>query len=141
MLSGYSDLQIEYARVWLAVMGENFIPYMSSPDFDFNLNVAKIKAGSPIDQYDQGSVSYPEDVTVLSGNMTVEGHVIYSSNHNGTITQYNVPSHWHIDEPYRSDEEYIRQITQKIVDERHIVEIPAGDPALVRQLIEVMVIH
>lgn len=141
ILSGYSDLQIEYARVWLAVMGENFIPYMSSPDFDFTLNVDKIPAGTPIDQYDEGSVSYPEDVMILSGNITAEGMVVYSSNHNGSINQYNVPSHWHLEEPYRSDPAYIEQITQQIIDERQVIEIPAGDPELVKQLIDVTVIH
>ncbi|MFD1899137.1 hypothetical protein GQR36_01575 [Enterococcus termitis] len=95
MLLGYSDDQIEYARVWLTMIGVK----------PSELHINKIPAGSPIDMYDAGSVGYPTDVISLSGAAMADGSVIYSSNHNGTITVYPVPSHWQMSAENANDPE------------------------------------
>ena len=62
-LAGYSDLQIEYARVWLATMGTQYKEWLTDPGF--KLHVTKQPAGTPIDPYDQGSVTYPTETIIL----------------------------------------------------------------------------
>ncbi len=49
-LAGYSDLQIEYARVWLAIRGNTF----RDTSGDFELHVIHYPAGTPIAPYDAG---------------------------------------------------------------------------------------
>jgi DNA mismatch repair ATPase MutL len=137
LLSNYSDLQIEYARVWLAVMGTQYKQWLADPSTGFELHVTKSPAGTPVDPYDPGSVVFPAETVTLSGGVTFQGLVVYSSNHNGTITQYNVPSHWQHDET--SDHpELVKEKTQKILDEASVVSIPTGNPEDVKQLIDVM---
>lgn len=139
LLSNYSDLEIEYARVWLAVMGTQYKQWLADPSTGFELHVSKSPAGTPIDPYDQGSVAFPAETVTLSGNISFQGLVVYSSNHNGTITQYPVPSHWQHNET--SDHpELVKEKTQKILDEASTVSIPTNTPEGIKQLIDVMVI-
>ncbi|MGG5341246.1 hypothetical protein [Enterococcus sp. AZ192] len=127
MLLGYSDDQIEYARVWLTLIGVK----------PSELHIEKIPAGSPIDIYDAGSVGYPTDVISLSGAAMADGSVVYSSNHNGTITVYPVPSHWQMTAENANDPEKIRQLTQGILDQARVVSVDVGNPRDVLDLIRV----
>ncbi|MGN8981061.1 hypothetical protein ACTNBL_01655 [Enterococcus villorum] len=139
LLSNYSDLQIEYARVWLAVMGTHYKQWLADPSTGFELHVSKSPAGTPVDTYDPGSVVFPTETVTLSGGVGFQGLVVYSSNHNGTITQYQVPSHWQHDET--SDHpELVKEKTQKILDEASTISIPTNNPEDIKQLIDVMVI-
>lgn len=135
-LAGYSDLQIEYARVWLAVKGNTF----KDASGDFELHVIHYPAGTPIDPYDAGSVGYPKDVVMLTGKYGYQGILVYSSNHDGTITSYPVPSHWQIPADQASDPAFIKKTTQEIIDHASVVAIPTGNPNDVKQLIDVTVI-
>lgn len=130
LLSKYSDEQIEYARVWLATIGNMNIQ---------KLVATRLPAGSPIDIYDEGSVGYPTNVVFLDAETTAQGMVVYSSNHNGTINIYDVPSHWQLN-PNKRDPESIRQLTQSIVDTAHVKAIPTGDPQMVAKLISILTI-
>ncbi|MBE9886696.1 hypothetical protein G8B50_03105 [Enterococcus durans] len=138
ILAGYSDLQIEYARVWLATMGTQYKESLTDPGF--KLHVTKQPAGTPIDPYDQGSVTYPTETIMLSGEYGYQSLVVYSSNHNGTITRYNVPSHWQ-DPQMAQDPEYARTQTQNILDSAAVIPVPVGNPEDVKQLIDVLVIN
>ncbi|MBO0429131.1 hypothetical protein JZO82_08165, partial [Vagococcus fluvialis] len=42
----YSDEEIEYARVWLAVMGEDYLDKIGRENF--NLNISFVKKGEPL---------------------------------------------------------------------------------------------
>ncbi|KAA9180247.1 hypothetical protein F6X86_03520 [Enterococcus durans] len=138
ILAGYSDLQIEYARVWLATMGTQYKEWLTDPGF--KLHVTKQPVGTPIDSYDQGSVTYPTETIMLSGEYGYQSLVVYSSNHNGTITRYNVPSHWQ-DPQMAQDPEYARSQTQNILDSAAVIPVPIGNPEDVKQLIDVLVIN
>jgi hypothetical protein len=127
MLLGYSDDQIEYARVWLTMIGVK----------PSELHINKISAGSPIDMYDAGSVGYPTDVISLSGAAMADGSVVYSSNHNGTITVYPVPSHWQMSAENANDPEKIRALTQGILDQARVVSVDVGNPRDVLDLIRI----
>lgn len=124
-LSDYSALEIEYARVWLEVIGKT--------DID-ELIVSKRLKGDPINRYEETSATYPEDVVVLSATVVADGLVVYSSNGNGTITLYEVPYHWQ--QGILAEGETWAQYTSDIVKNRSIVPIGTGNEEDVIKLIE-----
>jgi hypothetical protein len=123
-LSGYPSEKIEYARVWLQVIGNGNVE---------ELNVQHISAGEQLNPYDDKSVEYPEDVIVLTGKAIADGTVTYSGNGDGTINVYDVPSHWPSNEQM---EESMEVYTQGIVDDTEKVSVDAGDEEEVAGLIE-----
>ncbi|MGE6753709.1 hypothetical protein ACQKFO_09680 [Rossellomorea sp. NPDC071047] len=114
-LSAYPSEKIEYARVWLQVIGNNGVG---------ELNVRHIPAGEQLNPYDDNSVDYPEDVIVLSGKIMADGIVTYSGNGDGTINVYEVPSHWPSSEQI---EETMEEYTKGIVENTEQVSIGAGE--------------
>ncbi|MGX7244338.1 hypothetical protein ACWOC1_05760 [Enterococcus quebecensis] len=126
LLAGYSDDQIEYARVWLTMIGVK----------PTELRVRKESAGSPINPYDVGGATYPAEVTVLYGAISAEGQIVYTSNHNGTINVYPVPSHWQIGAENAKNPEFVRKMTQDILDNVKVVSVDVGNPKDVKSLIE-----
>jgi len=131
-LEGYSDDQIEYARVWLATMGTEYKRDLAVSPEAFELNVYTEPAGTPVNPYAEDSVTFPRDIVILSGKYGYQSLVAYSSNHNGTITQYPVPSH------FQNQEENTREGSQKILDGATTVSIPTNNPEDVKELINVM---
>ncbi len=85
VLEDYSAKEIEYARVWLNTIGNVEVD---------ELNIQYEREGTPINIYDDESVVYPEDVTMITGRYTADGMIVYSGNGDGTINIYDVPSHW-----------------------------------------------
>lgn len=130
-LSAYSAKQIEYARVWLE-LGPN-------QDID-ELNVHHIPAGSLINPNDETSATYPEDVIQLAGSRLVDGSVTYSGNGDGTINVYNVPLRWDSSDA-EVDEDFMKEYTEKIIEETELVKIDPGNDEEVIKLIEIMNIH
>lgn len=114
-LSTYPSEKIEYARVWLQVIGNKGVG---------ELNVRHISAGEQLNPYDDNSVDYPEDVIVLSGKIMADGIVTYSGNGDGTINVYDVPSHWPSDEQI---EESMEDYTKGIVEDTEQVSVGAGE--------------
>ncbi|PRX62995.1 hypothetical protein B0G93_14116 [Bacillus sp. V-88] len=123
-LATYPSEKIEYARVWLQVIGNGDVE---------ELNVRHISAGEQLNPYDDKSVAYPEDVIVLTGKASADGTVTYSGNGDGTINVYDVPSHWPSSEQI---EESMEEYTKKIVDGMEKVSVDAGDEEEVVGLIE-----
>lgn len=123
ILAGYSDDQIEYARVWLAKFG-------TKPS---ELNVTIYPAGTPINPYNESSVAYPTTTISLSGVYNVDGSIVYTSNHDGTVTVYEVPGHW----PAASaaDPAVSMELSQRVLDTGQVMSVPAGNPADVRDVI------
>ena len=78
----FTDEEIEYAKVWLQ-LGVN-------QDID-ELNVYKIVAGTKINEDDETSIVYPNDVIQLAGSRLIDGVVTYEKNEDGTIKVYNIP--------------------------------------------------
>ncbi|WP_404456775.1 hypothetical protein [Oceanobacillus kapialis] len=130
-LSAYSAKQIEYARVWLE-LGPN-------QDID-ELNVHHIPAGSLINPNDETSATYPEDVIQLAGSRLVDGSVTYSGNGDGTINVYNVPLRWDSSDA-EVDEDFMKEYTEKIIEETELVKIDPGNDEEIIKLIDIMKIH
>lgn len=126
-LSHYSSEQIEYARIWLQ-LGPN-------QEID-ELYVRHTSAGEPVNIYDDTSANYPKDVVTLEGSRSVDGSVTYSSNGNGTINVYNVPSHWA--SPAQVDENFMREYTEDIIKNAELVYVDPGDDTKVIELIKLL---
>ncbi|MBO0419067.1 hypothetical protein JZO80_02745 [Vagococcus fluvialis] len=133
----YSDEEIEYARVWLAVMGEDYLEEVG-PDSQFKLSVIKIPKGEQLGygrmKFD---VTWPKDVIALQANATALGQIYYSSNFDGTVSVYTeMPSHWQLSQEDSENEEFMLTLLNKIKNTTKIVPIPAGNPTNVKEIIE-----
>lgn len=131
-LVNYSDDEIEYARVWLEIRSTGAL----NDDAGFELNVRTIKKGEPINPFHEGTVNWPFDVTVLSGKFSYQSTIAYRSNHDGSVTTYPLPSHWHYTEEEQNDTEFIKKMSQEILDDFTIVPTSPGDPETIERLIK-----
>ncbi|WP_262389374.1 hypothetical protein [Enterococcus lactis] len=52
------------------MMGTQYKQWLADPSTGFELHVSKSPAGTPIDPYDQGSVAFPAETVILSGNIS-----------------------------------------------------------------------
>lgn len=128
-LADYSSDEIEYARVWLEVIGNKDIDH---------LHVSHQPEGEQVNQYDDDSVDYPEDVIFLSGDAMADGVVTYSGNGDGTIDLYDVPSHWPAAEQL---DETMKEYTQDIVDHPETKEVDTRDDDEVKEVVEKVTIE
>ncbi len=125
-LSQYSSEQIEYARIWLQ-LGPN-------QEID-ELNVRHIHAGEPINDNDDSSASYPEDVIQLAGSRLVDGSVTYSGNGDGTINVYDVPLRW--DGEYPAEKNFYKDI----IGNTELVHVDPNSGEEIIELIKLLNVH
>ncbi|MDE1549351.1 hypothetical protein [Jeotgalibaca caeni] len=126
ILAAYSAEEIEYARVWLEVIGNQQVE---------ELNISFISKGEPINSYEiEESATYPEDVIALSGNIMADGVVTYSSNGDGTINLYQVPSHWQ--QGVVPEGQTMLEYTNDIANNPVLVQVDTGNEQDVITLIE-----
>ncbi|MEN1968479.1 hypothetical protein WMZ97_10440 [Lentibacillus sp. N15] len=123
-LSEYSAEEIEYARVWLQIVGNKNTK---------ELNVEHISAGEQVNPYDDDSVNYLEDVISLRGKIMADGVVTYSSNGDSTINLYNVPSHW---PSYKQIDKSMGEYTKDIIKNTKQIYIEPGDDEEIIKLIK-----
>ena len=127
IIQGYTDAQVEAARVWAYVI----------KNVPSELNISNSAAGTKI--YNGGlGVDYPKDVRHLFGSYSAEGNITYASNGDGTVTIYPVPSHWQQSADELNSEEFMTQFTQGILDHAETVTLPDGDPDMIRQILAVL---
>lgn len=131
-LSQFSSQQIEYARVWL-LLGPN-------QEID-ELNVRFIPAGEPVNPHDETSATYPEEVIQLAGSRLVDGSVTYSGNGDGTINVYNVPLRFEKNVPEDLDENYMRKLTEGMIENTELVYVDPGQEEDIIELIKLQKIH
>lgn len=125
-LSEYSVEEVEYARVWLEVIGKIDIE---------ELNISYLPAGEPVNSYEENnSATYPEEVTVLSGKIMADGIVVYSGNGDGTIQLYEVPSHWQ--EGVLPEGKTMKEYTTDIISHPLFISIGTGKDEDVIKLIK-----
>lgn len=124
ILDGYSSEEIEYARVWLQIVGNQDIEA---------LNISHIAAGEQVNPYEEDSVDYPEDVITLYGKFMAEGTVVYSGNGDGTINLYEVPSHWPSNEQI---DESMEEYTENILKNTELIYIETGNDEDIKNLID-----
>ncbi|GIN99139.1 putative lipoprotein YdeJ [Siminovitchia terrae] len=120
-LSDYSAKEIEYARVWLEVVGNK--------DID-TLIVSHTSE-------EESVIKYPEGVVHLFTDFLAGGNVYYNSNGDGSINLYDFPTRWPSPEQLKEErnqtmEEYI----QDIIDNPEKVMIDPGDDEEVEKTIK-----
>ena len=120
-LKEYTNEQIEYARIWLRLGPNQEIE---------ELNITHIAAGTPLNEDDETSAVYPENVIQLAGSRLIDGSVTYSGNGNGTINVYNVPLRW--DGQYPAGEQFYKEI----LENTKLVSIDTGNDEAVVKLIK-----
>ncbi|CDO04281.1 hypothetical protein BN988_02835 [Oceanobacillus picturae] len=127
-LSNYSAKEIEYARVWLEVVDNKGID---------TLKVSHISEGESVGQYEDKSVKYPENVVHLFTDFLAGGNVFYSSNGDGSINLYDVPTRWPTPEQLKEERnQTMKEYTQSIIDNPKKVVIDPGDDEEVQNVIE-----
>ncbi|UAL47888.1 hypothetical protein K7887_02665 [Sutcliffiella horikoshii] len=131
-LSQFSSQQIECARVWL-LLGPN-------QEID-ELNVRIIPAGEPVNPHDETSATYPEEVIQLTGSRLVDGSVTYSGNGDGTINVYNVPLRFEKNVPEDLDRNYMRILTEGMIENTELVYVDPGQEEDIIELIKLQKIH
>ncbi|QXE03229.1 hypothetical protein [Terribacillus sp. DMT04] len=131
LLAGYSDEEIEYARIWLLLGPNQQIG---------ELNVTHIPAGTPLEPEYFPIVDYPEDVTQLSGSRIADESVTYSSNGDGTINVFNVPllGRWFGGTPpdENLDTAAMRETFEEIIAATEEIYVDPGNDEAVKRLIE-----
>lgn len=134
-LAGYSDEQVEYARVVITVSKANGIDRLP-----IEISVTKNPAGHQVLPFD-GAVTLAEASVTISASYdgTMAGTFIftYISNHDGSITYYKLPNHYQ-DERYTTDPEWVKTETQKMVDNRQYLVIPTSNDDAAVQIIELI---
>lgn len=107
------DKRMEAAKVWMTSVG--------NPDITV-LNVTVCPVGTPVNPYDDGSVNYPEPVIMLTADFMAAGFVVFASVDENRFKKYPAPSHWQMPKEKANDPDFIRKITQDIIDNAEIVE-------------------
>lgn len=122
-LSDYSCEEIEYARVWLEVIGNS--------DVD-KLVVSYQSKGDPVNRFEkERNTTYPEDVIILS---TPSNSVTYSRNRDGTINVYDLPISWY--EGILPKGKTMKEYTVEIINNPISVSVGVGEDEEIIRLIE-----
>lgn len=119
-----------YAKVWLTAL----------PNYR-NMDESKMNAelqfhnleGEYLNPYNKAhTVKYPKGMYLLAGTPTAAGHVVYKNNGDGTISVYNVPSHFH-DQRWLEDDAYSQQESENILNNPKVIKLyDASDEQIAR---------
>ncbi|WP_242449453.1 hypothetical protein [Staphylococcus petrasii] len=106
------------AKIWLTARSDNHNIF----DKDDHTYTPIDMSGEPLNPYNEkASELYPDGAIVLSPSYTYLGHVVFKDNNDGTVTFYDVPSHF---QDHRWDEDdYSRSETAKILNNARTVDI------------------
>lgn len=127
-LDSYSGEEIEYARVWMQFMEVQDIT---------ELNVNKVSVGTPINPHVDKSSNYPEDVVILTSDMTANGIITYSSNGDGTINIYPIPSQFPPEEFIQEEEGMdMQEYTQYLTDNTEKMDVAPLDDDKVAEFLD-----
>lgn len=114
VLEGYSAEQVLAAKVWLTKFG-GVDPSVSS------LAISHSPAGTDVGPV-SGSVTFPRPTIGVGAIPVASGGLTYADNSDGTVTIYEVPSHFQ-DPRLLEDAEYGRQFTQNILDTAYTLQL------------------
>jgi hypothetical protein len=77
----------------------------------------------------------------LAGSRLVDGSVTYSGNGDGTINVYEVPLRWETSVPDDLDENYMKELTESIIENTELVYVDPGDDEKIIELIKLQKVH
>lgn len=112
--------KLNSAKAWVAVMGMRIVD--NNREGYYGIFTTTETAGSPIAGVTADkTVVFPHDVIELVGSPLAEGMVTYHDNGDGTITVYDVPTHFQ--DPAWQDPQKAKEMAQHILDTAHVVNI------------------
>ncbi len=119
-----------YAKVWLTALPS--YRNMDESEMNADLQFHNLE-GEYLNPYNKANtVKYPKGMYLLAGSPTAAGHVVYKNNGDGTISIYNVPSHFQ-DERWLEDDEYSQQESERILNNPKVVKLyDASDEQIAR---------
>lgn len=132
VLSGYSDDQVEYARV-----AEELIHHYNLGFTPNSFSVSKNETNKPVIPYPGSVLSPNETVTItISENDVMATTLIatYSSNHNGSINFYLEPLHYQ-DDRYMTDPDWVKQESEKLLNSSETLQISTNYDTQAAQII------
>ncbi|MCB5955292.1 MULTISPECIES: LysM peptidoglycan-binding domain-containing protein [unclassified Enterococcus] len=137
-LAGYSEEQIEYARVT-----EALLQYYGITGQPIEVSVTKNAAGAQVLPFN-GSQTLTEPSFQLSfsmdGTMASTVIVTYLSNHNGSIRFYKIPNHYQ-DPRYESDPDWVSQETGNLLNNIQTLSIPNAYDQQAAEIIDLISIR
>lgn len=122
-----------YAKVWLTALPS----YRDAGDseMDAELEHQNIE-GDLLNPYnEENTVKYPKGVQRLAGTPTAAGQVVYKNNGDGTISIYDVPSHFH-DERWLEDDDYSQRKSEDIINNPKVVKLYNASNDEIEQTVE-----
>ncbi|WP_191092301.1 MULTISPECIES: hypothetical protein [unclassified Mammaliicoccus] len=109
-----------YAKVWLTALPS--YRNMDESEMNADLQFHNLE-GEYLNPYNKANtVKYPKGMYLLAGSPTAAGQVVYKNNGDGTISIYNVPSHFQ-DRRWLEDDEYSQQESEKILNNPKVVKL------------------
>ena len=101
-----------YAKVWLTVFGPSDVDEFMHSDVSGNKM-------NPLDDVD--SASYPDGMQLIVATPRARGVIHYTNNNDGTITVYDVPSHFQ--DRRWMDDDYSRKESQRILNNGDVYKL------------------
>lgn len=130
----YSEEEIEHARVLL--YHKNLNSYNELTYYP-QISVSLYKKGDPVapdDYYDEKGVNFKEDIYRLRSLEDIS-QVSYSSNGDGTVNIYDIPSKW----PGEYElEDGVKAFTEKMINNPETIELPKGTIEELLPILETM---
>ena len=134
-LAGYSDEQIEYARVT-----EALLQYYNIAGQPIEVAAQRNNSGYQVLPFDGSKILNEPSVTLsfsMDGTMASTIIVTYLSNHDGTIRFYKNPNHYQ-DERYITDPAWVQEESQKMIDSIQTLSIPTDYDTQAANLIPII---
>lgn len=126
VFAGYSDEQIEYARVT-----EELLQYYGIVGQPIEISVTKNAIGYQVLPFNGSQILEENSVTLsfsMDGSMASTVYVTYISNHDGSIRFYRNPNHYQ-DVRYDTDPEWVKEESVKLINSIQTLRITtANDP-------------
>lgn len=110
-----------YAKVWLTAL-PNYKDSDNSSGTKPELNHESLE-GEYLNPYNkENTIKYPKGVQRLAGVPTAAGNVVYKNNDDGTISIYDVPSHFH-DREWLDDDEWSQKESESIMNNPKVMKL------------------
>ena len=123
-----------YAQVWLTAL-PSYRDSDNSSGMKPELSHDSIE-GEYLNPYNkEHTIKYPKGVQRLAGTPTAAGQVVYKNNNDGTISIYDVPSHFH-DKKWLEDDYWSQKESESIINNPKVVKLYDASDEEIERVVE-----